>query len=163
LLADGGDVPLDEQAVSAEGARRHLTVLFCDLVNSTAISSHLDPEEWHDLAARFQSAAAQAVTRWGGHVAKFLGDGLMAYFGWPEAHEDDAARAIRAGLAIVDTIAELNQQLNRGNEDKLLVRIGIDSGATVIARGGGAEADVFGDPPTVASRVQAPQSLVRSL
>ena len=81
-----------------EGERRHLTVLFCDLVNSTAIESHLDPEEWHDLAARFQSAAARAVTRWGGHVAKFLGDGLMAYFGWPEAHDNNAERAARAGF-----------------------------------------------------------------
>ena len=84
---------------SAEGERRHLTVLFCDLVNSTAIESHLDPEEWHDLAAGFQRNAADAITRLGGHVAKFLGDVLMAYFGWPEAHEDDAVRAVRASPA----------------------------------------------------------------
>ena len=72
-----------------DGERRHLTLLFCDLVNSTEIAAHLDPEDWRDIAARYQSTATAAVTRFGGNVAKYLGDGLMVHFGWPEVHEDD--------------------------------------------------------------------------
>ncbi len=77
-------------------------MLFSDLDNSTEIAGHLDPEDWRDIAADYQRSAADAVTRLGGHVAKHLGDGVMVYFGWPGAHEDDAERAARAGLAIVD-------------------------------------------------------------
>ncbi len=77
-------------------------MLFCDLVNSTGISAHLDPEDWHDIAADYQRTATEAVTRLGGYVARFLGDGLVVYFGYPQAHEDDAERAVRAGLAIID-------------------------------------------------------------
>ena len=86
-------------AVSAGGERRHLTVLFCDLVGSTEIAARLDPEEWRALMADYHRAAADAITRYGGHVAKYLGDGVMAYFGWPEAHDNDAERAAsrRAG------------------------------------------------------------------
>jgi class 3 adenylate cyclase len=71
------------------GERRHLTVLFCDLVGSTEIASHLDPEEWREIVAGYHRAAAQAIERFGGHVAQYLGDGVMAYFGWPEAHDND--------------------------------------------------------------------------
>src|SRR5215471_2608356 len=92
-----------------DGERRHLSVLFCDLVGSTEIASHLDPEDWHDINANYQRSARAAVERFGGHVSNYLGDGLMVYFGWPEAHEDDAARAIRAGLAIVKEVAALNE------------------------------------------------------
>src|SRR5216684_5498390 len=81
-----------------KGERRHLTVLFCDLVGSTEIAASLDPEEWREIDADYQRAAAAAVERFGGHVAKFLGDGVMAYFGWPQAHDNDAERAVRAGL-----------------------------------------------------------------
>src|SRR2546425_2208963 len=86
------------------GERRHVTVLFCDLVGSTEIAARLDPEEWGDIAARYQRTAAEAVTRFGGHVAKYLGDGLVVYFGYPQAHDDDPERAVRAGLAIVDAV-----------------------------------------------------------
>jgi class 3 adenylate cyclase/tetratricopeptide (TPR) repeat protein len=134
-----------------QGERRHLTVLFCDLVNSTEIAAHLDPEEWRDIAARYQRSAGEAVTRLGGHVAKYLGDGLVVYFGYPQAHEDDAERAVRGGLAIVDAIAMLNQR----NAVKLAVRVGIHTGSVVVGQGGGTEADVFGDAPNLASRVQA--------
>jgi class 3 adenylate cyclase len=92
------------------GERRHLTVLFCDLVGSTGIVSQLDPEEWRETVAGYHRAAAEAVTRFDGHVAKYLGDGVMAYFGWPAAHDNDAERAARAGLAILDAIAKLNEQ-----------------------------------------------------
>src|SRR6266851_8674090 len=80
------------------GERRHLTVLFCDLVNSTAISAQLDPEEWREVVAEYHRAAAQAIERFGGQVAQYLGDGAMAFFGYPEAHDNDAERAARAGL-----------------------------------------------------------------
>ena len=134
------------------GERRHLTVLFCDLVGSTEIAAQLDPEEWRELAASYQRAAAEAITRYGGHVAKYLGDGVMAFFGYPEAHDNDAERAVRAGLAMLEAIAKLNEHPTRG---KLAVRVGIDSGAVVVGAGAGNEADVFGDAPNVAARVQA--------
>ena len=96
---------------SLTGERRHLSVLFCDLVDSTSIAAKLDPEEWRELAADYQRTTARAVERFGGRVAKYLGDGVMAYFGWPEAHGDDAERAVRSGLAIVEGIAKLNGEL----------------------------------------------------
>src|SRR5215469_4759172 len=81
------------------GERRHLTVFFSDLVNSTAIAAQLDPEEWREIVASYHRAAAQAITQFGGYVAQYQGDGVMAYFGWPEAHDNNAERAARAGLA----------------------------------------------------------------
>src|SRR6202023_3456153 len=91
------------------GERRHLTVLFCDLVGSTAIAAQLDPEEWRETVAGYHRAAAEAITSFNGYVAKYLGDGVMAYFGWPAAHDNDAERAARAGLAIFDAIVKLNE------------------------------------------------------
>jgi ribosomal protein L40E len=107
---------------SLTGERRHLTVLFCDLVGSTAVASQLDPEEWRETVAGYQRAAAEAIVRFGGHVAKYLGDGVMAFFGYPEAHDNDAERAARAGLAILDTISKLNEQ---SIHPKLSTRIGV--------------------------------------
>src|SRR6266478_1279795 len=133
------------------GGRRHLTVLFCDLVGSTEIASHLDPEEWREIVAGYHRAAAQAIERFGGHVAQYLGDGVMAYFGWPEAHDNDAERAARASLAILEAITKLNEHPAR---PKLAARVGIDSGAVVVGAGAGKEADVFGDTPNIAARVQ---------
>src|SRR5688572_14416184 len=92
-------------ASSAE--RRQLTVLFCDLVGSTALSRRLDPEEMREILRTYQNAVAGEVARFEGHVAKFMGDGVLAYFGWPRAHEDDAERAVRAGLAVADTVSAL--------------------------------------------------------
>jgi len=127
-------------------------VLFCDLVGSTAIASQLDPEEWRETVAGYHRAAAEAITRFDGHVAKYLGDGVMAYFGWPAAHDNDAERAARAGLAIFDAITRLNEQPGHA---KLSARVGIDSGTVVIGKGEGNEADVFGDAPNIAARAQA--------
>ena len=135
-----------------EGERRHLTVLFCDLVGSTEIASHLDPEEWREIIGEYHRAAAQAVERFGGHVAQYLGDGVMAYFGWPEAHDNDAERAARAGLAILDAISKLNEH---PTHPKLAARVGIDSGAVVVGAGAGKDTDVFGDTPNIAARVQS--------
>ena len=112
------------------GERRHLTVLFCDLVGSTGIAAQLDPEEWREMVAGYHRAAAEAITRFGGYVAKYLGDGVMAFFGYPEAHDNDAERAARAGLAVLDGIAKLNEQPGR---PMLSARVAIHSGAVVLA------------------------------
>jgi class 3 adenylate cyclase len=140
------------QYETPEGERRHLTVLFCDLVGSTEIASHLDPEEWREIVGEYHRAASQPIERFGGHVAQYLGDGVMAYFGWPEAHDNDAERAARAGLAILEAIAKLNEQAAR---PKLAARVGIDSGTVVVGAGAGKDSDVFGDTPNIAARVQA--------
>ena len=134
------------------GERRHLTVLFCDLVGSTEIASHLDPEQWREIVGEYHRVAAEAIERFDGHVAQYLGDGVMAYFGWPEAHDNDAERAARAGLAILDAISKLNEH---PTHPKLAARVGIDSGAVVVGAGAGKETDVFGDTPNIAARVQA--------
>src|ERR1700730_18147611 len=152
--------PLDAAPIRAEakpldvpsGERRHLTVLFCDLVGSTAIATRLDPEQWRETLAGFHRAAAEAITRFDGHVAKYLGDGVMAYFGWPAAHDKDAQSAARAGLALLDAITKLNQQPGHA---ELSARVGIDSGTVVIDKGAGNEAEVFGDVPNIAARVPA--------
>ena len=141
-----------EASDGLRGERRHLTVLFCDLVNSTQIAAGLDPEDWREIVADYHRAATQAIERFGGSVAQYLGDGVMAYFGWPEAHDNDAERAARGGLAILDAISKLNE---RPMHPKLSARIGIDSGAVVVGAGAGKEADVFGDTPNLAARVQA--------
>src|SRR5215472_10262811 len=137
--------------ILASGERRHLTVLFCDLVGSTEIAARLDPEEWRETVAGYQRAAADAITRYGGHVAKYLGDGVMAYFGYPEAHENDAERAARAGLAILEAVSKLNRE---STNPKISVRVGIDSGVVVVGAGAGKDADVFGETPNIAARVQ---------
>src|SRR5712671_6796254 len=126
-----GAAPIRAEAEPSDrltGERRHLTVLFCDLVGSTQIAAQLDPEEWRETVAGYQRAAAEAISRFGGHVAKYLGDGVMAFFGYPEAHDNDAERAARAGLALLDAIATLNEH---PTHPKLSARIGIDSGAVV--------------------------------
>jgi class 3 adenylate cyclase/predicted ATPase len=136
---------------SEAGERRQLTVLFCDLVGSTPLSQRLDAEEWRDLIAQYQRTAAEAVTRFGGHVAKNLGDGLLIYFGWPTAREDDPERAVRAGLAILDAMSLLNVELAAAsNETRLAVRIGLHTGPVVISDGG----EVFGETANVAAHVQ---------
>jgi hypothetical protein len=103
-VASAGDV-LDQRPAAAE--RRQLTVMFCDLVGSTALSRQLDPEDLRDVMRRYQDAVAGAVTRYGGHIAKYLGDGVLAYFGWPQAYEDQAERAVRAGLDAVEAVNDL--------------------------------------------------------
>ena len=134
-----------------QGERRHLTVLFCDLVGSTEIASHLDPEQWREIVGEYHRAAAQAIERFGGSVAQYLGDGVMAYFGYPEAHDNDAERGARASLAILDAVSKLGKHPAR---PKLTARIGIDSGVVVVGGGADRSAAVFGDTPNIAARVQ---------
>jgi class 3 adenylate cyclase/predicted ATPase len=151
--------PAPDAAVPA-GERRQLTVLFCDLVGSTPLSQQLDAEDfWRDIIARYQQAVTSAVGRFGGHVARKLGDGLLIYFGWPVAREDDPERAVRAGLAIVDALGPVNATLAAGDGPRLAVRIGLHTGPVVIADGG----EVFGETANVAARAQgaaAPDTVV---
>jgi class 3 adenylate cyclase len=134
-----------------EAERRPITVMFCDLVGSTSLAATLDAEDWRDLVQAYLDDAANAVAQYGGHVAKRLGDGLMALFGYPKAQENDAERAARAGLAILHAIADLNAA-NAGCElPKLSARIGLDSGPVIVDSMG----EVFGDAPNVAARVQS--------
>jgi class 3 adenylate cyclase/predicted ATPase len=134
-----------------DAERRPITVMFCDLVGSTALASRLDAEDWRSLVNAYLDEASGAVTGLGGHVLKRLGDGLMALFGYPHAQENDAERAVRAALAIQRALAEINVK-NRGKgTPELSARIGIESGSVVVEATG----EVFGDAPNVAARVQA--------
>ena len=134
--------------MSAEAERRHLTVLFCDVVGSTELSARLDPEDLRDIIRVYHERVSDALTRFGGFVAKFMGDGVLAYFGYPQAHEDDAERAVRAGLAIADPPLP----------EPLQVRIGIATGLAVvgdaIGSGMAQEQAVVGETPNLAARLQ---------
>jgi class 3 adenylate cyclase/predicted ATPase len=143
--------PLPPPAGEAAGERRYLTVMFCDLVGSTGISAQLDAEEWRDLVGSYLDAASAAVTEMGGHVAKKLGDGILALFGYPVAHENDAERAARAALAIQRALAELNRKNGGANKPELKARIGLETGPAVIDAAG----EIYGDVANVAARVQA--------
>ncbi|MCZ6811750.1 MAG: hypothetical protein O7D97_07060 [Planctomycetota bacterium] len=112
----------------AEAERRQLTVMFCDLVGSTELSRRLDPEDLREVMRRYQDAVAGAVTGYEGYVAKFLGDGVLAYFGWPQAHEDQVERAVRAGLDAVSAVAKLELDHNLA----LQARVGIATGRVVV-------------------------------
>jgi class 3 adenylate cyclase len=138
-------------AAEVAGERRYLTVLFCDLVGSTSISAALDAEDWRDLVGLYIDAASTAVTEMGGHVAKKLGDGLMALFGYPVAQENDAERAARAGLSIQRALAEMNRKSAGSGKPALNARIGIETGPVVVDAAG----EVYGDAPNTAARVQA--------
>ena len=136
-------------AAAAAGERRHITVMFCDLVDSTGISARLDAEEWRDLVGAYLDAASKAVAEMGGHVAKKLGDGLMVLFGYPVAQENDAERAARAALSIQRALVDVNRK-NAG-KPALHARIGIETGPVVVDAAG----EIYGDAPNTAARVQA--------
>ena len=137
-----------------DAERRQLTVLFCDLVGSTELSAKLDPEDMREVLLAYQDACSKLIDRYDGYVAKFMGDGVYAYFGYPTAHEDDAERAITAGLGIVTAIEELNAK-----HDNLAVRIGVATGnvavGDLIGEGASEEANVVGEAPNLAARLQA--------
>src|SRR5271165_7106295 len=134
--------------------RRQLTVMFCDLVGSTAISARLDPEDMREVIRAYQDACSGAVARYDGFVAKFMGDGVLAYFGFPRAHEEDAERAVRAGLDIAAVVAKLDTRA----KESLKVRIGIATGIVVVGdlvgQGPAQEQAVVGDTPNLAARLQ---------
>jgi len=135
--------------------RRQLTVMFTDLVDSTALSTRLDPEDLQEIIGAYHRCCAKVITQSGGFVAKYLGDGALAYFGSPQAHEDDAEQAVRAGLALIEAVAKLDL----GQAPSLHLRIGIATGLVVVGDliGGDAAHDneVVGETPNLAARLQA--------
>jgi class 3 adenylate cyclase/predicted ATPase len=135
----------------ALGERRYLTVMFCDLVDSIGISAQLDAEDWRDLVNAYLDGASAAVQDIGGHVAKKLGDGLMALFGYPLAHENDAESAARAALSIQRALADLNRKNATAGKPELVARIGLETGPAVVDAAG----EVYGDVTNIAARVQA--------
>jgi class 3 adenylate cyclase/predicted ATPase len=140
-----------------EAERRQLTVLFCDLVDSTALASRLDPEEWREVVRAYQETCAKVIAHFEGHIAQYLGDGLLVYFGYPLAHEDDAQRGVRAGLGMVEAIGQLNTRLAQERGFRLAIRVGIHTGLVVVGEMGGGgrhEQLALGDTPNVAARLQ---------
>ena len=156
-----GPSPTPSSTDAAE--RRQLTVMFCDLVGSTAISTRLDPEDMREVIAAYQKCVSETVRRFGGFVAKYMGDGVLAYFGYPQAHEHDAERAVRAGLAIVEAAPKLQTAAGA----PLHVRVGLATGIVVVGdllgSGEAQEREVVGDTPNLAARLQGvaePDSVV---
>ena len=148
-----------EDKSTPEGERRQLTVMFCDLVGSTALSEQLDPEELRDDVVRaYQEVCAEVISHFEGHIAQYLGDGLLVYFGYPLAHEDDAQRAARAGLGILEEIERLNTRLQGDIGVRLAVRLGIHTGLVVVGEMGGGERRepmaIVGETPNIAARLQ---------
>lgn len=137
-------------APASEAERRQLTVMFCDLVGSTALSQQLDPEDLRNILRAYQAACAGVVTRYEGFIAKYMGDGVLVYFGYPQAHEDDAERSINAGLGIVEAVKRLPHDLS--------VRVGIATGMVVVGdvvgEGASQEAAITGETPNLAARLQ---------
>lgn len=143
---------------SGEAERRQLTVLFCDMVGSTRIATELEAEDWRELLCAYQESIAGVVERFDGSVAQYLGDGVLAYFGYPNAHEDDAERAVRAGLAIAEAIAVRRPELEADFRCGVSVRIGIHTGQVVVGEIGSGnrhETLAVGAASNVAARVQA--------
>ena len=131
-------------------------MLFCDLVGSTQLSGQLDPEDLRVVVRAYQEAAAEVIQHYAGHIAQYLGDGLLVYFGYPTAHEDDARRAVHTGLGIVQAIATLNTRLAAQYGVNLAVRLGIHTGPVVVGvmGGGGHEHLALGETPNIAARLQ---------
>jgi class 3 adenylate cyclase len=147
VAADTPPTPAPAPIAVAEAERRQLTVMFCDLVGSTPPSARLDPEDLRGIIGAYHRCVAEIAESFGGFVARYMGDGALVYFGYPQAHEDDAERATRCGLALVDRVQQLNQA------EELHARVGIATGLVV---GGGevVEHDVAGDTPNLAARLQ---------
>src|SRR5215470_10370264 len=115
--------PLPTAPPPPDAERRQLTVMFCDLVDSTKLSSQLDPEEYRDMVRAYQQVCSEVITRFEGHVAQLLGDGLLVYFGYPQAHEDDPQRAVRTGLGILAAMEDLHNRLPQDKGIQLAIRI----------------------------------------
>src|SRR6516165_5945312 len=160
------EAPLDSRSPEAE--RRQLTVMFCDLVDSTKLSSQLDPEDYRNVVRAYQTACTEVIQRYEGHIAQYLGDGLLVYFGYPQAHEDDPHRAVRTGLGILAAMGDLNTRLQQAQGIQLGLRMGIHTGLVVVGEMGSTgrqEQLALGETPNVAARIQGlatPNSLVVS-
>ncbi|MBI4640231.1 MAG: zinc ribbon domain-containing protein, partial [Candidatus Tectomicrobia bacterium] len=151
-----GKASLAEPAVS-EGERRQLTVLFCDLVSSTSLSAQLDPEELQQVLQAYHDVCTKVIRRFDGYIAQYLGDGLLVYFGYPRAHEDDAQRAVRTGLGIVEAIHHVTGPPFQRAPVTLQVRIGIHTGLVVVSEIGGDDKHeplALGETPNIAAWLQ---------
>ena len=140
---------------SSYGERRQLTVVFSDVVGSTELAAQLDPEDWHDIVTQYHQTAASVVKRFEGHVAQYLGDGVLILFGYPKARENDAERAIRAGLAIIEEVNSLNNSIEEEFGKRISVRVGIHTGEVMVRPEGGNSGNIFGETPNIAARVQS--------
>ena len=160
--------PTSAKREAAEAERRQLTVMFCDIVDSTPLSGRLDPEDLREVVGAYQSTCAEVVHRFDGTIAQYLGDALLVYFGYPQAHEDDALRAVRAGLGLLMAMQTLNTHLERDKGIRLAIRIGIHTGLVVVGEMGGEgrrEQLALGETPNIAARLQglaAPDTVVIS-
>jgi class 3 adenylate cyclase/predicted ATPase len=153
--AQVGAAPVAPHTPEAE--RRQLTVMFCDLVDSTKLSSQLDPEEYRDVVRAYHTACTEVIRRYDGHIAQLLGDGLLVYFGYPQAHEDDAHRAVRTALGILAAMDDLHTRFPHGTGITLAVRLGIHTGLVVIGAMGDQgrhEHLALGETPNIAARIQ---------
>jgi class 3 adenylate cyclase len=131
--------------------------MFGDLVDSTKLSSQLDPEDYREVVRAYQATCTKIIQRYDGHVAQLLGDGLLVYFGYPQAHEDDAHRAVRTGLEILEAMEALNNHIEHDKGIRLAVRLGVHTGLVVIGAMGGAgrqEQLALGDVPNIAARLE---------
>ena len=143
-------------------------MLFCDLVGSTALSAQLDPEDLREVVRAYQDTCAKVIARFDGHIAQYLGDGLLVYFGYPLAHEDDAQRAVRAGLGMLEALEQLNTRLTQERGVQVAARLGIHTGLVVVGEVGGGtrqEQLALGETPNLAARLQSiatPNTLVIS-
>ena len=153
---------------SLDAERRQLTVMFCDLVESTALATQLDPEDLREVVRAYQAACAEVIQRFEGYIAQYLGDGLLIYFGYPQAHEDDAQRAVHTGLGLVEMLGTLNSRLAQRQGVRVAIRVGIHTGLVVVGEiggGGRQEQLALGETPNIAARLQglaAPDTLVIS-
>jgi class 3 adenylate cyclase len=155
--ADPAQVQGTSASPSMEAARLQLTVLFCDLVGSTVLSRQVDPEDYADIVRAYHAACAAVIEPFEGHIAQYLGDGLLVYFVYPQAHEDDAQRAVHTALGILETLRQLNDRLQAPHRVQVAVRIGIHTGLVVVsAVGTGAHAEplALGETPNIAARLQ---------
>lgn len=145
------------ETTSAEGERRQLTVMFCDLVGSTELSTHLDPEDLGVIIRDYQETCAKVIAQFDGYIAKYMGDGILVYFGYPKAHENEAERAVMSGLGIIEALGDFEPKCAR--DIKLTVRIGIATGLVVVGEiigdGSAEEMTVVGETPNIAARLQA--------
>jgi class 3 adenylate cyclase/predicted ATPase len=142
---------------ASDAERRQLTVLFCDLADSTRLARQLDPEDLREVMQAYQATCVDVIQRFAGHVAQYLGDGLLVYFGYPQAHEDEVQRAVRTGLGMLEAMGTLNARLATDKGIRLAVRIGIHTGLVVVGEmgsGGRHEHLALGDTPNLAARIQ---------
>src|SRR6476659_1166829 len=146
---------ITELALQHDAERRHLTVMFCDLVGSTALSERLDPEDMWEVIRAYRAACARVIATYDGIIARFVGDGILAYFGYPRAHEDDAERAVRAGLDIIAAIGPLEARVEKRAEVRIAIATGLVVVGELISGGASEEQAMVGDTPHLGARLKS--------